>query len=200
MLELEHGFRVVDVHARLEPDEDRRQREGLGDPERLEREMHQAGVVRSLVFPSARDDNYLAANNAVARMSVGRPFVAVARINGARDAADTPVATLRNLTAHRTDDHTSPADIEKYAYDDRFVGFKLHPARAGLPLMLGRRSVAGCAQCLPQRARDRFRVEHKAGGWQLRKHHPLKVPGPCLVKTDVDDHGLTHKCRPYEER
>ncbi|WP_436926468.1 amidohydrolase family protein [Halosimplex amylolyticum] len=133
MLELEHGFRVVDVHARLEPDEDRRQREGLGDPERLEREMHQAGVVRSLVFPFGRDDNYLAANNAVARMSVGRPFVAVARINGARDPADTPVATLRNLTAHRTDDHTSPADVEQYAYDDRFVGFKLHPVRDGLP-------------------------------------------------------------------
>ena len=133
MLELEHGFRVVDVHARLEPDEDRRQREGLGDPERLEREMHQAGVVRSLVFPSARDGNYLAANNGVARMSVGRPFVAVARISGARDAADTPTATLRNLTARRQDHHTSPADIEQYAYDDRFVGFKLHPARDGLP-------------------------------------------------------------------
>src|SRR6056297_2671322 len=133
MLELEHGFRVVDVHARMEPDEDRRQREGLGDPERLEREMHQSGVVRSLVFPSSRDENYLAANNAVARMSVGRPFVAVARIDGARDPADSPAATLRNLTARRGEEHTSPADVEQYAYDDRFVGFKLHPARDGLP-------------------------------------------------------------------
>ncbi|MFB6139671.1 MAG: amidohydrolase family protein [Halosimplex sp.] len=133
MLELEHGFRVVDVHARLEPDEDRRQREGLGDPERLEREMHQAGVVRSLVFPSGREGNYLPANNAVARMSVGRPFVAVARINGARDPADTTAATLRNLTARRREHHTSPADVEQYAYDDRFVGFKLNPPRDGLP-------------------------------------------------------------------
>ncbi|ELZ20310.1 amidohydrolase 2 [Halosimplex carlsbadense 2-9-1] len=133
MLELEHGFRVVDVHARLEPDEDRRQREGLGDPERLEREMHQAGVVRSLVFPSEREGTYLPANNAVARMSVGRPFVAVARINGARDPGDTTAAKLRNLTASRGDDHTSPEDVEQYAYDDRFVGFKLNPPRDGLP-------------------------------------------------------------------
>ena len=133
MLELEHGFRVVDVHARLEPDEDRRQREGLGDPERFEREMHQAGVVRSLVYPSTREGNYLPANNAVARMSVGRPFVAVARINGARDPSDGPAATLRNLTARRGEHHTSPGDVEQYAYDDRFVGFKLHPPSDGLP-------------------------------------------------------------------
>ena len=133
MLELEHGFRVVDVHARLEPDESRRQREGLGDPERLEREMHQAGVVRAVVFPSTRSGSYLKANNAVARMSVGRPFVPVARLNGARDPADGPGARLRNLTASRGDYHTSPADVEQYAYDDRFAGFKLHPARDGLP-------------------------------------------------------------------
>jgi predicted TIM-barrel fold metal-dependent hydrolase len=133
MLELEHGFRVVDVHARLEPAEGRRRREGLGDPERLEREMHQAGVVRAVVSPGHRDGAYLKSNNAVARMSVERPFVAVARINGARDPADTPVAKLRNLTASRADHHTSPADVEQYAYDDRFVGFKLHPARDGLP-------------------------------------------------------------------
>jgi len=133
MLELEHGFRVVDVHTRLEPDPDRRQREGLGDPERLEREMHQAGVVRSVVFPGPREGEYLKANNAVARMSVGRPFVPVARINGARDPTDSAGARLRNLTASRGDEHTSPEDIEQYAYDDRFVGFKLHPARDGLP-------------------------------------------------------------------
>jgi predicted TIM-barrel fold metal-dependent hydrolase len=133
MLELEHGFRVVDVHARLEPAEGRRRSEGLGDPERLEREMHQAGVVRAVVTPGGREGSYLKANNAVARMSVERPFVAVARINGARDPADTPVARLRNLTASRGEEHTSPADVEQYAYDDRFVGFKLHPARDGLP-------------------------------------------------------------------
>jgi len=55
MLELEHGFRVVDVHARLEPDESRRPRDGIGDPERLEREMHQAGVVRAVVYPGDRE-------------------------------------------------------------------------------------------------------------------------------------------------
>jgi hypothetical protein len=133
MLGLEHGFRVVDVHARLEPAESRRKREGFGDPERLERETHQAGVVRSVVFPSGRDGDYLSANNAVARMSVGRPFVAAARINGARDPGTAPTSRLRNLTASRTEDHTSPEDIEQYAYDDRFVAFKLHPARDGLP-------------------------------------------------------------------
>jgi len=133
MLELEHGFRVVDVHARLEPAQGRRRREGLGDPERLEREMHQAGVVRAVVTPGGRDGSYLKANNAIARMSVERPFVPLARVNGARDPADTPVARLRNLTASREDHHTSPEDVEQYAYDDRFVGFSLHPARDGLP-------------------------------------------------------------------
>src|SRR6056297_1674647 len=133
MLELEHGFRVVDVHARVEPDEARRPRPGLGDPEQLEREMHQAGVVRAVVYPGARDGDYLKANNAVARMSVGRPFVAAARINGARDPSASASARLRNLTASREDHHTSPADVEKYAYDDRFVAFKLNPEADGLP-------------------------------------------------------------------
>ncbi len=86
MLELEHGFRVVDVHARLEPDE----RRGTGreiSPERLERELHQAGVVRAVVSPGAQRvaGSYLRPNNAVARMSVDRPFLAFARINGPRD-------------------------------------------------------------------------------------------------------------------
>jgi hypothetical protein len=133
MLELEHGFRVVDVHARLEPDEDRRPRADLGTPERLEREMHQAGIVRSVVSAGPREDGYLKANNAVARMSVGRSLVAVARITGARDPGSTPAAKLRNLTASRKEVYTSPGDVEQYAYDDRFVGFKLHPARDGLP-------------------------------------------------------------------
>ena len=128
MLELEHGFRVVDVHARLEPDEDRRPRADLGTPERLEREMHQAGIVRSVVSAGPREDGYLKANNAVARMSVGRSLVAVARITGARDPGSTPAAKLRNLTASRKEVYTSPGDVEQYAYDDRFVGFKLHPA------------------------------------------------------------------------
>ncbi|MBX0321904.1 amidohydrolase family protein [Halomicroarcula sp. F13] len=133
MLELEHGFRVVDVHARVEPDEQRRPRPGLGDPEQLEREMHQAGVVRSVVHPDARDGGYLKANNAVARMTVERPLVAFARLNGARDAGSGPGSTLRNLTSSRGEQHTSPGDVEKYAYDDRFAGFKLHPPEDGLP-------------------------------------------------------------------
>ena len=132
MLELEHGFRVVDVHVELEPDESRRPRDA-GDPEQLERELHQAGVVRALVFPGERDGSYLKPNNAVARMSVGRPFVAVARINGARDAGQGAGSRLRNIAASRGEDHTSPEDIEQYAYDDRFAGFKLHPVRDGLP-------------------------------------------------------------------
>jgi len=133
MLELEHGFRVVDVHARLEPDPARRPIDGMGDPERLEREMHQAGVVRAIVSAGDRTGSYLKANNAVARMSVGRPLLAFARLNGVRDVAPGPGATLRNLTASRSEDHASPADIEQYAYDDRFVGFAVHPARDGLP-------------------------------------------------------------------
>ena len=132
MLELEHGFRVVDVHVELEPDEGRRPQDG-GDPESIEREAHQAGIVQSLVFAGQREGSYLKANNAVARMSVGRPFVAAARINGARDAGAGAGARLRNLTASREEVHTSPEDVEQYAYDDRFAGFKLHPVRDGIP-------------------------------------------------------------------
>lgn len=133
MLELEHGFRVVDVHVRLEPDESRRPDVGTGDPETIEREMHQAGVVRSVVFPGPRPGSYLKANNAVARMSVGRSFVAFARINGTRDPGTGASARLKNLASRRDDEHTSPEDVEQYAYDDRFAGFKLHPAVDGLP-------------------------------------------------------------------
>jgi len=132
MLELEHGFRVVDVHTRIEPDEQRRPRPGLGDPEQLEREMHQAGVVRAVAYPAAREGDYLTANNAVARMSVGRPLVAFARIDGAREPGGGAGSRLRNLTRRGTD-HTTPDDIEQYAYDDRFHGFKLHPGADGLP-------------------------------------------------------------------
>ncbi len=132
MLELEHGFRVVDVHARLEPESGRRAREP-GGPERLEREMHQAGVVRAVVSPAAREDGYLKSNNAVARMSVGRPLVAFARIAGARDPGEGAGSRLRNLTATRAETDTSPEDVEQYAYDDRFAGFTLHPPADGLP-------------------------------------------------------------------
>ena len=132
MLELEHGFRVVDVHLELEPDESRRPRDS-GDPEQVERELHQAGVVRALAFPGDREGEYLKANNAVARVSVERPFVAMARINGTRDPGQSAGSRLRNITASRKDHHTSPGDVEQYAYDDRFAGFRVHPVADGLP-------------------------------------------------------------------
>jgi predicted TIM-barrel fold metal-dependent hydrolase len=132
MLELEHGFRVVDFHLELEPDETRRPR-GIGDPEQVEREMHQAGIVESVVFPDQREGSYLKANNAVARVAVDRPFVAVARINGARDPGTGAGSRLRNVTRSRSEQHTSPADVEQYGYEDRFVGFMVNPAVDGLP-------------------------------------------------------------------
>ncbi|WP_158057721.1 amidohydrolase family protein [Halorussus halophilus] len=134
MLELEHRFRVVDVHARFNADAGGVQTRGRAiSPDRLEREMHQAGVVRTVVFPGPRgEDSYVSANNAVARRSVERPFLAFARINGPRDPGG-GASRLRNLTARRKEYHTTPEDIEQYAYDDRFHGFKLHPVEDGLP-------------------------------------------------------------------
>lgn len=133
MLELEHRFRVVDVHVRLNADPGTTRGRSI-TPDTLEREMHQAGVVRSVVFPEQRSrTDYLRSNNAVARLSVERPFVAFARINGAREPGESAASQLRNLTASRRDYHTAPADIEQYAYDDRFHGFKLDPGRDGIP-------------------------------------------------------------------
>lgn len=132
MLELEHGFRIVDTHVELEPDEARRPR-GIGDPEQVEREMHQAGIIQSLAFPAPRNESYVKANNAVARMAVDRPFIAAARINGARDPGTGPTSRLRNVARSRADHHTSPEDIEQYAYEDRFFAFVVDPARDGLP-------------------------------------------------------------------
>jgi len=132
MLELEHGFRVVDTHVKLEPDEVRRPR-GTGDPEQIEREMQQAAIVQSLVFPGEREGSYLKANNAVARMSVDRPFHAMARINGSRDPGTGPGSRLRNVARSRSEDHASPEDVEQYAYEDRFIGFIMDPASDGLP-------------------------------------------------------------------
>ena len=133
MLELEHGFRVIDVHARLDAAVDGSGGEGAADPERLERELHQAGILRAIVFPQSRPDSYLRANNSVARHAVDRPFVPFARINGPRDPSGTPAAKLRNLTATRDERHVSPEDVEQYAYGDRFFGFRLDPIRDGLP-------------------------------------------------------------------
>ncbi|MFC4360086.1 amidohydrolase family protein [Halobium salinum] len=136
MLELNHGFRAVDVHARLEPDERAVAAQGRDvSPERLEREMHQSGLVRAVVSAGPREGpaDYLRANNAVARLSVDRPLVAVARISGPRDPTGTPVARLRNLAASPSEHHTTVRDVERYGYDDRFHGFVLDPATDGLP-------------------------------------------------------------------
>jgi hypothetical protein len=139
MLELEHGFRALDCNARLAPDAARAER---GGPEDLERELHQAGVVRAAVAPLSRrvqdgdatdERGYLRDNNAVARLSVDRPFLALARLGGPRDPRDTPAARLRNLRASREAHHVSPAEIEQFGYDDRFHGFLLAPAHDGLP-------------------------------------------------------------------
>ncbi|EFW90773.1 Amidohydrolase family superfamily protein [Haladaptatus paucihalophilus DX253] len=134
MLELEHRFRVVDVHARLPVEESVTARGRAISPDKLERELHQAGVVSAVVFPGPQEGNsYLRANNAVARRSVERPFFAFARINGPRDPDGSATARLRNFRSRRKDWHTSSDDIEQYAYDDRFHGFKLDPTRDGLP-------------------------------------------------------------------
>ncbi|WP_224332526.1 amidohydrolase family protein [Haloprofundus halobius] len=136
MLELEHGFRVVDVHTRLDPDAGDVATRGRDvSPERLEREMHQAGVVHAVVAAGRRrdDEGYLRANNAVARLSVDRPFSAFARLDGPRDPSPGTGAKLRNLAASRRDHHTSPGDAERYGYDDRFHGYVLNPTVDGLP-------------------------------------------------------------------
>jgi len=132
MLELEHGFRIVDSHVELEPDQTRRPR-GIGDPEQIEREMQQAGIVQSLAFAGQREDSYLKANNAVARMAVDRPLDAVARINGSREPGTSAGSRLRNVTRRRSAEHTTPEDVEQYAYEDRFTGFMIDPVADGLP-------------------------------------------------------------------
>lgn len=135
MLELEHRFRVVDVHATLAPDGADGDRARAVDPDQLEREMRQAGIVRSVVFPESQagDTDYLTANNGVARRTVERPFVAFARLTGPRDPGTAPTSRLRNLAARRRDHHTDPETVEQYAYDDRFHGFVIDPATDGLP-------------------------------------------------------------------
>ncbi|MFB6353154.1 MAG: amidohydrolase family protein [Halobacteriales archaeon] len=134
MLELEHDFRVVDVHCRLEADADGTAARGRAvTPETLELELSQAGIVRAVVFPGPEPESYLRANNAVARHAVDRPFTAFARLDGPRDPTGTPVAKLRGLAAARREEHLSPDDVEQYGYGDRFHGFKLDPGRDGLP-------------------------------------------------------------------
>ncbi|MFW6385128.1 MAG: amidohydrolase family protein [Halodesulfurarchaeum sp.] len=135
MLELEHQFRVFDVHARLHAGPGRPIRGRTISAEDLERENHQAGIVRAVVFSEAQkgEQGYLRANNAVARQAVDRPFMAFARIDGPLDVETSPRARVKNLTARRHEWQTSPEDVEQYAYDDRFNGFKLDPTRDGFP-------------------------------------------------------------------
>jgi len=136
MLELEHGFRVLDIHTRLDPDEEAVAVHGRDiSPERLEREMHQAGVVRAAASPgrTPAGEGYLRANNAVARLSVDRPLLAFARLNGPRSVTGGLTGTIRNLAARPRSYHTTAADVEQYAYDDRYHGFTLAPAVDGLP-------------------------------------------------------------------
>ncbi|WP_435094435.1 amidohydrolase family protein [Halorubrum sp. N11] len=136
MLGLEHDFRIVDTRATLDPDESSVATHGRDiSPERLEREMLQAGVVRAVASPGQRATgrSYLRANNAVARLSIDRPFVAFARLNGPRDPGNGPLSTVKNLRAERDDHHARPDDVEQYSYDDRFHGFTLVPHADGLP-------------------------------------------------------------------
>jgi predicted TIM-barrel fold metal-dependent hydrolase len=136
MLELEHRFRITDVTARLDPDEESVATVGRDvTPETLQREFRQAGVVRGVVTPGRRpaDEGYVRANNAVARLSVDRPFVPFARLNGPRDPSETTAARLRNFATSPESHHADPEDAEQYAYDDRFAGFSLDPATDGLP-------------------------------------------------------------------
>ncbi|SDJ96359.1 amidohydrolase family protein [Natronorubrum texcoconense] len=135
MLELEHGFRIVDVYARLAPDGSTAEfgRRTI-TPDRLEREMHQAGITRSIVFPPASaETSYVAPNNGVARRSVDRPFVAVARINGTEGTDTSVTGRFRNAISTRREFHTTPEDVEKYAYDDRFHGFVIDATVDGYP-------------------------------------------------------------------
>ena len=139
VLELEHDFRVVDVGATLDPGGVDHRRGRAVAPERLERELLQAGIVRAVVSPSAvpaagrPEEGYLAANNAVARHCVERPFVPFARLAGPRVPEVGPSSRLKNLTARRGPGHADPEDVESYAYGDRFRGFVLDPATDGLP-------------------------------------------------------------------
>lgn len=128
MLELEHGFQALDVHARIPVDD-----AGPFDPDRVERELEQAGISRAVVFPPAGPEGgLLGANNAVARGSVDRPFVPFARIGGPRQIPDRITARVRNALSLGSAD-TTAEDVEQYAIDERFHGFVLDPRRDGLP-------------------------------------------------------------------
>ncbi|MDZ7849293.1 MAG: amidohydrolase family protein [Halodesulfurarchaeum sp.] len=135
MLELEHGFQAFDVHARLHPGPGRPIRGKTIDAEGLQRELHHAGIAQAVVFPGpvSGERGYLRANNAIARQTVERPLIAMARLDGPREGAGTVTSTLKDAIARPDAAHTTPDDVKQYAYDDRFHGFKLDPPRDGLP-------------------------------------------------------------------
>lgn len=135
MLELEHGFQALDVHARLHPGPGRPIRAKTIDAEELERELHHAGIAQAVVFPGpvSGERGYLRANNAIARQTVERPLIAIARLDGPREGSGTVTAMLKDTIARPDAAHTTPDDVKQYAYDDRFYGFKLDPAQDGLP-------------------------------------------------------------------
>lgn len=134
MLELEHEFRVVDIYSRLTPDDATVARGRSITSDRLEREMRQAGITRSIVFPRSKGEtDYVAANNGVARRSIDRPFAAFARIHGSQNGTTSRAGRLRNVVSRRQENYTTPEDVEQYAYDERFHGFVLDPSVDGYP-------------------------------------------------------------------
>lgn len=135
MLELEHRYQVVDVSGRLPTNADDGPEAVLDiSPDQLEREMHQAGVVQTVVTPPAHPEHsYLRYNNAVARKAVNRPFIAFARLRGPKTPDSGPKGRVRDVLRGAENRHTSPTDIRQYGYDDRFHGFVISPAADGLP-------------------------------------------------------------------
>lgn len=134
MLELEHEFQVLDVNARLDPGPGRPIRAKTIDAEGLERELHQAGIVQAIVSPiSVSESGYLRANNAVARQTVDRPFIAFARLDGPRVGSGSIIGSVADSIISPKQAHTDADDVEQYAYDDRFHGFTVDPRRDGLP-------------------------------------------------------------------
>lgn len=135
MLELEHRFRAIDVNARLHPGPGRPIRGKTVDAEEFQRELHQAGIAQAVVFPGpvSGEQGYLRANNAIARQTVERPLVAMARLDGPREGTGSVTAKVRDAVANPDPAHATPDDVKQYAYDDRFYGFKLDPPQDGLP-------------------------------------------------------------------
>ena len=133
MLELEHGYPAVDAHTRLAPDAGSQDRGYMVAPDRLERELRQAGIVRSLVATPPGPEDYVGPNNWVARVAVDRPFVPAARIAGSEPMVAGRLERVRAAVSGDEREGTSPADAERYGYGDRFQAFVLDPVVDGLP-------------------------------------------------------------------